>query len=50
MEALLRYLFLFEFGVGTVTIIGIGVTALLERWNDLPRWALRLRGVLTAIF
>lgn len=50
METLLRYVFLFEFGVGALTIIGIGVTALLERFEDLPRWALRLRGVLTAIF
>jgi len=50
METLLRYLFLFEFAFGAATVMGIGVTALLERLENLPRWALRIRGVLTAIF
>ena len=50
MEVILKYLFLFEFAVGALTVIGICVTALLERLHHLPQWALRLRGVLTVIF
>ena len=50
MELLLRYLFYFELLVGIITVIGISLTVLLERLDRLPRWAMRLRGLLTSIF